>query len=265
MTVTSSSASAPDGALPCQCGRTWRAIDWTIDAFALAPIWLAGMRVSFVVVLLPPPPRKSSPIRCPPLRVGAAVGRGAGARVAVGRGAGARLAVADGRGLGRVVGEAVGRGLVVALGVGRVVGRAVGVGRGAGAVVWTGRGAGIGSGTAAGTGGAGCSASVGAIEARLSATGSGACAVRPTSSARLTVIRSGIFGGLPGGGCNSSTATSAACSATATPSPRASSLRRVAAVIGSPGYGLSSEPPVTSDMLVNPARFSSPITAMTRP
>ena len=116
--------------------------------------------------------------------------------------------------------------------------------------------------------------SVGAVEARLSVTGSGAVASIPTSSARLTVIRCG--GSITGAGnrpCTISIANSARCSTTATASPaRSSALMPVLSM--DRRYDSSDERLLTaagaallviSEIRLSPARFNSPITAMTRP
>jgi len=192
------------------------------------------MRVSLVFVLFPAPGRKSAPIRLPP----AGLAGGFGAGDAAGRSGRRR---------------------------GGCVAARVGAARG-GTVVATGFGAGITSGWTCSIGAAcGSSDNVGAIAARLSATGSGAVEDKLTSLAKLTVIRSGMGGTSSLPGCITSTATSARCRATATPRPTRSSVRSAASAIIRSDYGAETEPLVTNDIALKPARFNSPITAITLP
>ena len=134
------------------------------------------------------------------------------------------------------------------------------VSRGTGRTSGRGATVGIGSGAGAGTG-----ANTGATAAEAS-DGFGAVDCRLTSSARLTVIRSGIGSGVGvSRTSHHSTPTSATCASAAMPRPSRSSREREAKEAIGMGYGASTEPWVTSEMLLHPARLSSPITAMTRP
>ncbi|MDB5724915.1 MAG: hypothetical protein JWQ16_1669, partial [Novosphingobium sp.] len=118
-------------------------------------------------------------------------------------------------------------------------------------------------GSASGSGGAGSPRS-GATSGAGLAAGSGEVDFSPTSSEIVTVMRSG--GGRTGlpSGRQTRNATSAMCAATASARPtRSSRTRAVAAISG--GYCAVAELFVTSEIELNPARLSSPITPMTRP
>ena len=118
--------------------------------------------------------------------------------------------------------------------------------------------------------GAGSSDKVGAIAARLSETGSGAVDSRLTSVVRLTVIRSGLrTRGVENANCIASMTASRMCRTIATARPTLSSFSIPADIARSPitatRYGMETEPSVTNDIEVKPARPNSPITAITRP
>ena len=101
----------------------------------------------------------------------------------------------------------------------------------------------------------------------LSATGSdcglGEVETAPVSSLSVTLTRSG-GGSASGGLAVTSTQTSAIWPSAASARPNDSSRVRADVAIFE-GYGLGTEPVVTSEIAVNPARLSSPITAITAP
>lgn len=154
-----------------------------------------------------------------------------------------------------------------------------GAGRGCGATGF-GCGWGFGSGCGLGCGwgcgwGSGCascagcgSPSAGATSGAACALGSGEVDLSAISSENVTVMRSGGGCSFLPGGDSVSARISAACAATAIARATPSSFERPGAEgsrIVDSAYGVAAEPLVTSEIDLNPALFSSPITAITRP